>query len=279
MANLYTTLISGAELAGALAAADSSAPGRIRLLDCRTRLDDPAAGRRAYAEGHIPGAVYASIDQDFAAPPGPGGRHPLPPAEALQAQLRAWGINDDDQVVAYDDAGGPFAARAWWCLRWLGHAAVAVLDGGLKAWQGPGPLTAAEPHTNPGNFSIRATLTRTIEATELQRRLDTIDLIDARARPRFEGREEPIDPVAGHIPGAACLPFQDNLTSSGCFKTPELLAERFKDHGADTVSYCGSGVTAAHNILAMRIAGLPEPVLYVGSWSEWITDPARPRVP
>jgi thiosulfate/3-mercaptopyruvate sulfurtransferase len=277
MTNLYTTLISGAELAAALAAADGGAPGRIHLLDCRTRLDDADAGQRAYAQGHIPGAVYASIDRDFAAPPGPAGRHPLPPAEALQARLRAWGINDGDQVVTYDDAGGPFAARAWWCLRWLGHAAVAVLDGGLKAWQGP--LTSAEPHPDLGNFSIRASLTRTIEAAELQRRLGAIDLIDARAHARFEGREEPIDPVAGHIPGATCLPFQDNLAPNGCFKAPELLAERFSDCGADTISYCGSGVTAAHNILAMRIAGLPEPRLYVGSWSEWITDPARPRAP
>ena len=270
---MFTTLIPAAELAAALAA---DARG-WRILDCRTRLDDPEFGARAYAEGHIPGAVYANIDLDFAAPPGAGGRHPLPEPDALAARLRGWGIDDSDQIVVYDDMGGPFAARAWWCIRWLGHAAVAVLDGGLKAWQAD--LTRAVPTSAPGNFSLRPSLTRTIDAAELRRRLGAVDLIDARARPRFEGREEPIDPVAGHIPGAVCLPFQENLAPDGRFRSPAELAARFAGHGADTISYCGSGVTAAHNILAMRIAGLPEPVLYPGSWSEWIRDPSRPRAP
>jgi thiosulfate/3-mercaptopyruvate sulfurtransferase len=276
---MHTTLISAAELAAALA----GGARRLRILDCRTRLDDPGFGARAYAEGHLPGAVCANIDLDFAAPPGDGGRHPLPRPADLAARLRAWGIEDDDQIVTYDDAGGPFAARAWWCIRWLGHAAVAVLDGGLAAWTGP--LTRDVPAPGPGNFTIRPSLTRTVDAAELLQRLHAADregrpdLIDARARPRFEGREEPIDPVAGHIPGAACLPFQENLGPDGRFRSPAELAARFAGHGGDTISYCGSGVTAAHNILAMRVAGLPEPTLYPGSWSEWIRDPSRPRVP
>jgi thiosulfate/3-mercaptopyruvate sulfurtransferase len=279
---MHTTLIGADELAAALSDPERF-PYRIRILDCRARLDDPGFGARAYAEGHIPGAVYASIDSDFASAPGDGGRHPLPRAEDLAARLRAWGIDDGDQIVTYDDAGGAFAARAWWCIRWLGHSAVAVLDGGLKAW--PGPLTAEVPRPAPGGFSVRASLTHTIGAADIVWRIADntgktgIDLIDARARPRFEGREEPIDPVAGHIPGAVCLPFQENLGPDGRFRSPAELAERFAGHGAATICYCGSGVTAAHNILAMRVAGLPEPVLYPGSWSEWIRDPARPRVP
>jgi len=280
---MHTTLIGAGELAAALGSAAEGVGHRIRILDCRARLDDPGFGPRAYAEGHLPGAVYASIDLDFASPPGDGGRHPLPRAEDLAARLRAWGVDDDDQVVTYDDAGGAFAARAWWCIRWLGHAAVAVLDGGLKAWTGP--LTREVPQPAPGGFSVRRSLTRTIEAVDIVRTIGTkdgaadLDLIDARARPRFEGREEPIDPVAGHIPGAVCLPFQENLGPDGRFRAPAELAERFAGHGAATICYCGSGVTAAHNILAMRVAGLPEPVLYPGSWSEWIRDPARPRQP
>lgn len=270
---MHTLLISAAELTEMLAAGNR----KLCILDCRTRLDDPGFGARAYAEGHIPGSVYANIDVDFAASPGDGGRHPLPRPADLQARLRTWGIDDDDQIVTYDDAGGPFAARAWWCIRWLGHAAVAVLDGGLAAWTGE--LTRAVPQPGAGSFSIRPSLTRTIDASGLLARLDTADLIDARARPRFEGREEPIDPVAGHIPGATCLPFQENLGPDGRFRHPADLARRFAGHGSDTVSYCGSGVTAAHNILAMRVAGLPEPLLYPGSWSEWIRDPSRPRVP
>jgi thiosulfate/3-mercaptopyruvate sulfurtransferase len=273
LTTMYATLIAPETLADALARGDTD----IRILDCRTRLDDAGFAARAYAEGHIPGAMLASIDNDFAGAPGAGGRHPLPDPGVLAARLRAWGIDDTDQVVAYDDAGGPFAARAWWCLRWLGHAAVAVLDGGLKAW--PGELTRAVPQPAPGNFSIRPGLTRLVDAAAVLERLGELDLIDARARPRFEGREELIDPVAGHIPGASCLPFQENLGPDGRFRTPAELAARFAGHGPDTVSYCGSGVTAAHNILAMRVAGLPEPVLYAGSWSEWIRDPARPRAP
>ena len=266
---VHETLISPEELARRI--------DRCRILDCRARLGDPDFGRAAYAAGHLPGAVYASLDDDFAAPAGDGGRHPLPDPETLRDRFRAWGVDDGDQVVVYDDAGGAFAARAWWCARWLGHRAVAVLDGGFGAWQGP--LSQAHPVVDPGNFSIRPALTRTVDADTLLAGLADASLVDARALPRFEGREEPIDPVAGHIPGARCLPFQDNLDEHGRFRPAAALAERFAGLPDDVVCYCGSGVTAAHNVLAMRIAGRPEPVLYPGSWSEWIRDPARPRAP
>lgn len=255
----------------ALAAGDS-----VKYLDCRASLADPAQGRRAFTAGHIAGAAYLSLDDDLAAPPGDGGRHPLPDPETLAARLRALGIDDGDQVVVYDDAGGAFAARAWWCLRWLGHEAVALLDGGLGAW--PRPLAVEEPPRSPGNFSIRPSLTRTVDVHTLTASSGERLLIDARSQARFDGEEEPIDPVAGHIPGAICRPFQGNLDSAGRFLPAAALAERFPDH-AEVVCYCGSGVTAAHNILAMRIAGRPEPALYPGSWSEWIRDPERPREP
>lgn len=263
---MHSTLISVDTLA--------REPQAFRILDCRSRLGDPEFGRRVYAEGHIPGALYASLDDDFAALPGDGGRHPLPDAARLRDRFRAWGIDDDDQIVVYDDAGGAFAARAWWCARWLGHEAVAVLDGGLAAWSGP--LSQAQPVVDPGNFSIRESLTRTVDAPALLAALPATTLVDARAEARFAGREEPIDPVAGHIPGALCLPFQGNLDGSGHFKAPADLAQRFAGLPDDVVCYCGSGVTAAHNVLAMRIAGRPEPRLYPGSWSEWIRDPKRP---
>jgi thiosulfate/3-mercaptopyruvate sulfurtransferase len=265
---MHTTLIDAQTLA---------ANPTWRILDCRARLDDPGYGARAYASGHVPGAHYAGLDAHFAAPAGAGGRHPLPDPAALRDSFRGWGVNDGDQIVVYDDAGGAFAARAWWCARWLGHAAVAVLDGGLQAWRGP--LSQARPEGQTGAFSIRPSLTRTIEATALLQALPGATLVDARAQARFDGIEEPIDPVAGHIPGALCRPFQGNLEATGHFRPPAALAERFAGLPEDTVCYCGSGITAAHNVLAMRIAGLPEPILYPGSWSEWIRDPSRPRAP
>lgn len=266
---MYTTIISPATVA--------REPAAFRLLDCRARLADSEYGPRVYAAGHLPGAQPASLDHDFADPPGAGGRHPLPGRERLRDRFRSWGVNDDDQVVVYDDAGGAFAARAWWCARWLGHEAVAVLDGGFDAWDGP--LSRSREVTDPGNFSIRPALTREVDVAAVLDRLGHDTLVDARSLPRFEGREEPVDPVAGHIPGAVCLPFQDNLDAAGHFKSPVELAERFQHLPADVICYCGSGVTAAHNVLAMRLAGREEPALYPGSWSEWITDPARPREP
>jgi thiosulfate/3-mercaptopyruvate sulfurtransferase len=267
---MYTTLISAPELAAIIGQS-------VRILDCRARLGDADFGPRAYAAGHINGAIHADLDRDLAAEPGLGGRHPLPDPEALAARAQAWGINDPDQVVVYDDAGGAFAARAWWCLRWLGHEATAVLDGGLGAWTQP--LTTNTSTISPGNFSIRASLTRTIDAATLTHQLSAHELVDARTAERFNGEQEPIDPVAGHIPGAVCLPFQDNLEANGQFKPVSDLGARFAGLSDDVICYCGSGVTAAHNVLAMRIAGRPEPVLYPGSWSEWIVDPTRPRAP
>lgn len=245
----------------------------VKFLDCRASLADPNAGLRAFESGHIAGAAYLSLDDDLAASPGEGGRHPLPAAESLALRLRQLGINDDDQVVVYDDASGAFAARAWWCLRWLGHDAVALLDGGLSAW--PVPLTVGRVAPAKGNFSIRASLTRMVDANTLTADLTAYQLIDARAQVRFDGLEEPIDPVAGHIPGAICRPFQDNLDDAGRFRKAGTLSKRFPA-GNDVVCYCGSGVTAAHNILAMKVAGLPEPLLYPGSWSEWIRSDVRP---
>lgn len=270
---MYETLISAPDLAAGL----EREAHRYRILDCRGRLNDPEYGATAYAEGHIPGALHADLERDLAAPPGPGGRHPLPDPQLLAAKLRTWGVNDADQVVVYDDAGGAFAARAWWCLRSLGHAATALLDGGSGAW--PGPWSSDRPRPKPGNFSIRPALTRAIDATTLLARLGDCTLIDARTQERFDAIAEPIDPIAGHIPGASCMPFQDNLDADGRFKTRQSLRARFGALSGDVVCYCGSGVTAAHNVLAMRIAGLPEPILYPGSWSEWIVDPARPRAP
>lgn len=253
----------------------------VKLLDCRATLGDAAAGHQRFKHGHIPGARHLDLDRDLAATPGAGGRHPLPDPHTLAGKLQTLGINDVDQVVVYDDAGGAFAARAWWCLRWLGHRAVAVLDGGIKSWTGELSTDDApiRPGEQFGDFSVRATLTRTLDAATLLADAHKFHLIDARSEARFAGREEPIDPVAGHIPGARCLPFQGNLDSDGRFLPAEQLHARFADLVEPVVCYCGSGVTAAHNILAMKVAGFPEPFLYPGSWSEWIRDPARPRTP
>ena len=249
----------------------------VRFFDCRAVLGDPDAGRRAYERGHIPGALHADLDRDLAAPPGTGGRHPLPDRAALAAKFAAWGAGIQDQLVFYDDAGGAFAARCWWLARWCGHAASAVLDGGLDAW--PGALTTHVPAPERGDFQLRPALTRTVTATGVADRIDEITLIDARTQRRFDGLFEPIDAVAGHIPGATCRPFQENLDARGRFRAAAELAERFVGLTENPVCYCGSGVTAAHNILAMRLAGFDEPALYPGSWSEWITDPARPIAP
>ena len=246
---------------------------KVRVLDCRTRLGDPAYGKAVYSEGHIPGAIHVDLDLHMAAPPGPQGRHPLPARTEWLGSCRAWGLNDEDTIIAYDDAGGAFAARAWWMLRWLGHARTGVLDGGLASWSDG--LDTETPRPSRGNFSDRPPLTRIITAQGIEARSDTT-LIDARAAARFEGREEPIDHTAGHIPGAICVPFNGNLGPDGCFLSAATLRERFASFPEDTVCYCGSGVTAAHNILAMCIAGLPEPALYPGSWSEWIESPDRP---
>ncbi|MCP5181381.1 MAG: sulfurtransferase [Pseudomonadales bacterium] len=248
----------------------------IRVLDCRARLGDPGFGARVFAEGHIPGAQRADLDRDLAAAPGKAGRHPLPDADALVARCREWGIDDAMQVVVYDDMGGMFAARAWWLLRWLGHDAVAVLDGGWSAWLAAGGTVQQHTATlAPGHFTRRTALTRTVSASDLLAAPPHL-LLDARAPERFEARAEPIDRIAGHIPGARCVPASGNLDASQHFLPASALRARFPAMTPDCVCYCGSGVTAAHNILAMRVAGWPEPALYPGSWSEWIEDPDRP---
>lgn len=258
-------------------------PGLV-ILDCRFALDDPNQGRRHYAQGHIPGACYADLEQDLSGPvvPGVSGRHPLPEPAALLERLRRWGLCADSQVVLYDDASGAFAARAWWLMAWLGKRdGVWLLDGGLKAWQDAGLVVDQQaPQPRRGDFDGQADSSLLLEAEQILQRQDALCLLDARALPRFRGEVEPIDPVAGHIPGARCAAFGDNLDAQQRFLPPVQLAARFdallKDCDGEPVAYCGSGVTACHNLFAMALAGRPLAKLYAGSWSEWICDPRRP---
>lgn len=276
----HTTLITASELH-----AHRDDPEWV-IVDCRFLLSDTAFGRTAYQEAHIPGAVYAHLDADLSGPilPGKTGRHPLPTADTFAARLSAWGIDETVQVVAYDQLGGAIAARLWWMLRWLGHHAVAVLDGGWQAWQQAGYAVRSGTETSVArSFVAQPHPEHLVDAADLEAHLGdaTHCLLDARGAARYRGEEEPIDPVAGHIPGAVSVPFADNLTPDGFFRPPEALHTRFAsfiEHRSpeNIAVYCGSGVTAAHNALAMVHAGLPEPRLYAGSWSEWITDPARP---
>lgn len=277
----HAQLLSAAELAARL-----DQPG-LRILDCRFALEDPAYGALHYEQGHIPGARYADLERDLSGPVQKGvtGRHPLPDPARLVERLRAWGIDDDSQVVLYDDGPGAFAARAWWLLAWLGKRdGVFLLDGGLKAWRAADlPLTAERPAVVPGHFGGQPDPSLLVDAEALRRRLDDpqLTLIDARALPRFRGEVEPLDPVAGHIPGARCAAFTDNLGADGRFLPREQLRRRFAGlldgrPAERLVAYCGSGVTACHNLFALSLAGYPLAPLYAGSWSEWLTDPSRP---
>jgi thiosulfate/3-mercaptopyruvate sulfurtransferase len=268
--------------------------GPAVLLDCRFDLSDPEAGRRAYAEGHIPGARYADLNRDLSSPATPAsGRHPLPAPEALAAYFTAVGIGGQTQVIAYDDANGSFAARAWWLLRWLGHDSVAVLDGGFKAWVAAGgaaagaPVEFGEPPTARGGakepFTVRLRPETVLTADDVLRALDDPRrlLVDARAAERFAGTVEPLDPIAGHVPGAVNHPFTANLREDGRFLPAGELRRRWLDRlrgtePSEAILMCGSGVTACHDLLAMASAGLPGGKLYAGSWSEWIRDPVRP---
>ena len=269
---MFTTLIDGATLVSRVGEPDCIA------IDCRASLSDPDYGRTAYREGHIPGARYADLDRDLAAAPGKRGRHPLPDRDALARRFAAWGIRHGDQLVAYDDAGGLFACRFWWLARWLGIESCAVLDGGLAAYlEAGGDLTREVRAVDPSSFRSGAPLTRVVEAEDIIADRPSLTLIDARAEARYLGEEEPIDRIAGHIPGAFSYPCAENLDSMGRFRRDAARFEALA--GRNVVSYCGSGVTAAQNILAMVAAGLPEPALYPGSWSEWIEDPGRPRAP
>lgn len=260
---------------------------KLVILDCRFALEDPDYGQRSYAEGHIAGAHFADLERDLSGPVTKGvtGRHPLPDASRLIERLQQWGINNDSDIVLYDDGPGAFAARAWWLLAWLGkRSGVAILDGGLKAWHAAGlPLSLDPADKREGRFSGEPDPALLIDAEQLRKRLGdpALTLLDARAQPRFRGEVEPIDPVAGHIPGAQCAAFTDNLGAEGRFLPAEQLKARFATligtrKPEELVAYCGSGVTACHNLFALSLAGYPLAPLYAGSWSEWITDPARP---
>jgi thiosulfate/3-mercaptopyruvate sulfurtransferase len=258
---------------------------RLAVVDCRFDLMNPEAGRQAYLTAHIPGARYADLNRDLSAPIGPHtGRHPLPSPEAFAAWLGAIGIGNDTQVVVYDDANGSIAARLWWMLRWLGHGAVAVLDGGFKAWTAHGgALESGETASRVERFTPRIDADAVLSTAGLEHALrdpKTV-LVDARAQERYAGTVEPIDPVAGHIPGAVNHPFSANLSPDGRFLAAAELERRWQERLPDQdlrnlVAMCGSGVTACHNLLSLEVAGLAGGKLYAGSWSEWIRDPRRP---
>ena len=255
------------------------------VVDCRFVLSKPEAGYQAYLASHIPGARYAHLNNDLSSPPTPGsGRHPLPYPERLAEKFSLWGIGRDTQVVAYDDSFGAMAVRLWWLLRWLGHTGVALLDGGLPAWQRTGyPLTPDLPAITPARFVPQVHNDVWVASADVEKaRLQTDSLImDARAEERFRGEVEPLDPVAGHIPGAVNVPYEDNLHISGTFLSPHELRELYQGimgeiHPDKVIQMCGSGVTACHNILAMEHAGFTGAKLYAGSWSAWIADDRRP---
>lgn len=275
----YTTLVNAADLAKNLDNPD------WRIFDCRCSPSDSTVGEKRYREGHIPGARHADLDRVLAAPAGTDtGRHPLPDPDAFSVWLAGQDVGNHTQVIAYDDSGGAFAARLWWMLRWVGHDAVAVLDGGLQAWQTAGGKldTGRGPPPAPRDFARRPARVAAVYGNEVAAIVNGQrpgHLVDARASERFAGRREPIDAVAGHIPGAVNRPFAANLDASGHFIPVEKLRERFlsvADDPSRIVHYCGSGVTACHNLLAMEHAGLSGSRLYPGSWSEWIRNPRHP---
>jgi thiosulfate/3-mercaptopyruvate sulfurtransferase len=258
---------------------------RCVVVDVRHDLMKPALGREGYDQGHIPGASFLSQDSDLAGPKtGKNGRHPLPDRDQLAARLAACGLSLGQTLIVYDAQGGMYAARLWWLARWLGHAEVAVLDGGIAAWQRAGfPVDTRPARPAVGNFVARESLMTTVRADQLMHNLSTstLQVVDARAGERYRGETEPIDPVAGHIPGALNRPFGLNLRPDGLFKPAEVLRQEFVDllgsqAPKNVVNQCGSGVTACHNILAMEYAGLSGSALYPGSWSEWCSEPSRP---
>jgi thiosulfate/3-mercaptopyruvate sulfurtransferase len=266
-------LVTAGRLAAELAGADAPV-----VLDCRWALAG-GADRAGYERGHLPGAVFVDLDRELAGPPGRGGRHPLPEPEVFQAAMRRAGVRADREVVAYDQGEPGGAARAWWLLGWFGHPDARVLDGGLPAWVAAGlPLTIEVPDPAPGDFTARPGGRPLLDAAGAARVAATGVLLDARAPARYEGREEPVDPVAGHIPGARSAPMPDLLASHG-LAPPATLRHLLQRHGVTRATpvgaYCGSGVVAAHLALALEVAGFPA-ALYAGSWSDWITDPSRP---
>jgi thiosulfate/3-mercaptopyruvate sulfurtransferase len=272
----YTTLVDTGQLEKHLSS--------WRLFDCRHDLAKPQLGEQQYREAHLPGALFAHLDRDLSAPKtGDNGRHPLPDRGAFIAWLGQRGVKAGDQVVCYDGGSGAMAARLWWMLRWAGHDAVAVLDGGIAKWLKEGrPVTSEEARFAHSSYPVRPPAAQAVDVKALETRREKLVLVDARAPARYRGEQEPIDPIAGRIPGAKNRFSNDNLSPEGIFKKPELLRDEFRavlgDRAAEeVVNYCGSGVAACHNLLAMELAGLRGGKLYAGSWSEWIADPARPR--
>jgi len=276
----FTTIISPSELS-----LHPDDPGWA-VIDCRFSLDDTERGRRDYLKAHIPGAVYAHIDEDLSGKkiPGVTGRHPLPEIPVFAETLSRWGVDSGTQAVVYDDSNGTTAARLWWMLKWLGHGSVALLDGGWAAWNRLGlPSRGGEESRFRGEFEPREVAGAYVRAEQVQQYCNDAGfvILDARSAPRFRGEVEPIDPVAGHIPGAVSAPCEQNVSADGTFLPPDVLRARFESlvksvPTENVICYCGSGVTAAHNLIAIAYAGLGMGRLYAGSWSEWITDPARP---
>ncbi len=277
----YDTLVSAHQLAAALA------DGRpLLVLDCSFELTQHDAGQRAYDAGHVPGARYVHLEHALSAEKtGRNGRHPLPERDTFSRTLSALGANDDTQIVACDNAGGMYAARLWWMVRWVGHRAVAVLDGGTAAWRAAGqPLdTDVPPAAEAGRFTLRAPLVSTLSYEQVRANIVTQEklVLDARAPDRFRGENETLDPIGGHIPGARNRLFKDNLAPDGRFKSAAQLRQEFDaitggKPGSALVSQCGSGVSACHNLLAMEVAGLEGVTLYPGSWSEWSAQPGAP---
>ncbi|MEU0385641.1 sulfurtransferase [Streptomyces chartreusis] len=272
-------IISASDLASDLTGANSPV-----LLDVRWQLtaakatgEPPYDGRAAYEKGHLPGAVFVDLDRELASAPGEGGRHPLPDLARFGAAMRRAGVSSGTPVVVYDGGQGWAAARAWWLLRWTGHPDVRVLDGGLPAWEGP--LEKTVPTPAEGDFVPEPGAVGLLDADAAAALARSGVLLDARAAERYRGEVEPIDPVAGHIPGAVSAPTTENVGADGCFLPAEELRARFKGLGVTEEArvgvYCGSGVSAAHEVLALAVAGIPAE-LYVGSWSQWSSDPDRP---
>jgi thiosulfate/3-mercaptopyruvate sulfurtransferase len=271
----HTTLVSTAQLEENLAA--------WRVFDCRHDLMKPQLGEQQYREGHVPGAAFAHLERDLSAHrDGRGGRHPLPYPGAFVAWLGRQGLRPEDQVVCYDAGGGVTAARLWWMLRWVGHDAVAVLEGGFAKWTAESrPTTTQIPKHEASSYPVRLRTDMVVGVRAVEEARANALLLDARSPVRFRGEQEPIDPIAGHIPGAKNRFCNENLTPQGTFKPADALREEFDallgPRGpGQVINYCGSGVAACHNLLAMEIAGLPGARLYTGSWSDWISDPARP---
>lgn len=281
MTTNHTTLIEATELAQ-----HCDDPDWV-ILDCRHDLSSPNQGRMLYSENHIPGAQFAHLDFDLSGSKISAigafcGRHPLPDRKLFVSRMRAWGINNNTQIVAYDAQGGMFAARLWWLARWLGLSSVAVLDGGYPAWRAAAlPVSTGVPTARRGTLQERASLVKVVTSSDVQANFLTnaMVVVDARSPDRFRGENETLDPVGGHIPGAKNRFFKDNLLPDGGFKLPEQLRSEWQRVLADpqtAIMQCGSGVTACHNLLALEVAGMPGAALYAGSWSEWCMDPRRP---